>query len=170
MAVTLGTPQRLGGQQQNWPSPGGQRRGYYGAASPSYWPSPQRGYSIPSSGGSFQIGKDVGGGQKKILYILAILLLLGGAFLVYTGFTASPPKISIKLEGLADKDTAIIGIVCSPCGSAQESSVQLVVGKDNYKGTTKTQFGQELMIAQANGAQVFQLSEKDWVKYIDRIE
>lgn len=169
MAVISGNPQ----QQQRWPATGGQQRGYYGGTQ-SYWQYPQRGYSIPSasSGGNLQIGKAavVGGGQKKILYVLAVLLLIGGGLLVYAGFTASPPKISIKLEGLAEKDSAIIGIVCAPCGAAQESSLQNVIGKDNYKGITKTQLGQEIMIAQATGAQVFQLAEKDWVRYIDRLE
>lgn len=156
-------------QQQQRPYGSGQ---YPGAG--TYWQNPyqQRGYAIPNAApGSYSsLVQPKKTDPKKVLYILAIALLLAGSFLVYKGLTAGAQKVSIRLETLAETDSAIVGIVCQPCGSTQETSLQQVVGKDNYKGTTKTQLGQEIMIAKATGAQVFTISEKDWVKYIDRIE
>ncbi len=136
-----------------------------------YWQPPRTGYAIPGTPGGYKGPlAEKKADPKKALYLVAIILLLVGGFLVYKGFTSTPPKISITLEGLGAKESAIVGIVCKPCGSVQETSLQQVVGKDNYKGTTKTQFGTEIMIAKANGDQIFTLSDKDWVKYIDRIE
>jgi hypothetical protein len=108
--------------------------------------------------------------SRKVLYILAALLVIAGLFLVYKGVTSTPPKLSVRMQGLASADTAVVGIVCSPCGSVQESALEAIVGKDNYQGTVKAQFGQEVMIAKATGTQVQTLQDREWVRYIDRIE
>jgi|GEM_PF-4489809 len=165
-----GYPQ--GARQYPYPAQQQQRQLPQQQIPTGYWQPPKTGYAIPGSPGGYSGGlsAEKKTDPKKVLYLVAIILLVVGAFLVYRGFTSTPPKISIKLEGLGAKESAIVGIVCKPCGSVQETSLQQVVGKDNYKGTTKTQFGTEIMIAKANGDQVFTLSDKDWVRYIDRIE
>jgi hypothetical protein len=110
--------------------------------------------------------------SKKVLYVLAVLLLVLGGFLIYTGVTAEPPKITSRLAGLGDAESAVVGVSCLPnlCGAAQEASLIVVVGKDNYKGTVRTKFGQEVMIARATGSQVLTLADKDWVVLVDRVE
>lgn len=144
-------PQRPPGQQQ----------------SSRYWRTP--GYTIPGAA-SYQPQAAKKGPSKGALYVVAIVLLLAGVFLIYRGFSSSPSKISLRLEGLGEKDAAVVGIVCSPCGAAQEGSLEAVVGRDNFKGTTRTQMGSEIMIAKATGDQLGTLATKDWVKYIDRVE
>jgi hypothetical protein len=108
--------------------------------------------------------------SKKALYLMAVVLLLVGLFMIYKGATAAPPKISVKLGTLGQSESAIVGIVCKPCGTAQETSLQSIVGKDNYRGIVKNALGQEIMLTKATGDQVQSLATREWVRYMDRVE
>jgi hypothetical protein len=108
--------------------------------------------------------------SKTVLYLLAILIFIVGFILIYKGVSVKPPKISSTAMGIRPSESIVVGMICSPCGAAQESSLIAVVGKDNYKGTVKNQLGQQIMVAQATGDQIQALADKDWIKYIDRVE
>lgn len=125
-------------------------------------PSPQRPLMRYTQYGGGTVGAVQPGNDDARRSIALAAIAIGVLGLIYGLFATPQGRVSPELIGsLGPSESKLVTVICPQC---EPAAAKAIVGEENYFGSP----ARDRLVVRATGAQISQMENLDWVKYVAR--